>query len=249
MKYVQESLYEYDDTKFFMSLNEADEEISPADKEKMKTELERKGNAVVKKCQNNFKNFQKFAGKIWQEYRDFWTTQKDADESVQQKGMFYNMWKSDYIVGVVKEPNGNAKLKVFNTSSNDPDEYIVFETGNKDVVMNFKTFLKDTVEGTMKNIIDSQKQAMAAKKEADAKRQKEEAMTAKKAKLDAFLSESKEESRNKGVYIVVRQMSKDPKNNKYIAKYIPKYSKAAPGAIKYKSRDEAEKEAERLNKK
>lgn len=192
MKYVQENLFEFVDTKFFSSLNEAEEqkeELSPAEKKAKKEELQKKGMAVVQKCIKNFDNFKKFAGDIWQEYRDFWATQKDADESVQQEGYFYNLWKSDYIVGVVKEPAGHAALKVFNTSAKDDDEYVAFESKSPEVVQAFKDFLDGVVKFTMKDIIEKQKAAMAAKKAADAQRQKEEAKAKKEAKLNAFLGE------------------------------------------------------------
>lgn len=192
MKHVQESLYEFEDSQFFGSLNEEKEKetLSPADKKKMKEELQKKGMAVVQKCVKNFDNFKKFAGDIWQEYRDFWASQKDANESVDQKGMFYNLWKSDYIVGVVKEPTGNAALKVFNTSAEDQDEYVAFETKNPDVVNAFKDFLEGVVKYKMKDVIEKQKASMEAKKKADEQRSKEEAKATKQAKLDAFLSES-----------------------------------------------------------
>jgi len=189
MKYVQESLYAYDDAKFFSKLNEEVAKVSPADRKKLKLGLEKQGTQVVKKCISNFSAFKKNAGDIWQEYRDFWSSQKEADESVQQKGMFYNLWESDYIVGVVKEPNGNAALKVFNTSAKD-DDYISFETSNPTVVKEFTQFIKGELETTMKNIIQSQKDVMTSKKEADSKREKDEAISKKKEKLSAFLSES-----------------------------------------------------------
>ena len=209
MKYVQENLFEFEDAKFFNNLNEAEEkeELSPADKKKMKEELQRKGMAVVQKCIKNFDNFKKFAGDIWQEYRDFWATQEDADESVQQEGMFYNLWKSDYIVGVVKEPAGHAALKVFNPGQDDPDEYIAFETKNPDVVNAFKDFLEGTVKFTMKDIIEKQKTSMKAKKEAEATRKKEEAKSKKEAKLSAFLGESAKKLNES--FAKVRKFSRD----------------------------------------
>jgi hypothetical protein len=192
MKHVQESLFEFQDAQFFNSLNEADEkeEMSPADKKALKEKLQKQGMSVVQRCIKNFDSFKKFAGDIWQEYRDFWATQKEADESVQQKGLFYNLWKSDYIAGVVKEPNGSAALKVFNTSQSDPDEYIVFSSTNPNVVRAFSEFVKGDLEFTMKTVIEKQKAAIEAKKEDDAKREKEEAEAKKQAKLDAFLGES-----------------------------------------------------------
>jgi len=189
MKFVQENLYEFTDAKFFNSLLE-EEELSPADKKKLKLELEKQGMAVVKKCINNFSAFKKNAGDIWQEYRDFWSTQKNADESVQQKGNFYNLWESDYIVGVVKEPNGKGALKVFNTSAS-KDDYIAFSCKSENVLKAFNEFFKENLETTMKNVIKAQKDAMVAKKAADEQRVKDETVAKKKENLDAFLQESK----------------------------------------------------------
>lgn len=188
MKQVQESLSQYKDSKFFNSLFEEDK-LSPADKKKLAQELEKQGMAVVKKCINNFSAFKKNAGDIWQEYRDFWASQGEADESVQQKGMFYNLWESNYIVGVVKEPNGSAALKVFNTSASD-DDYVAFTSKNADVVKAFHQFIQEDLQSTMKTVISNQESAMAAKKAADAQRKKEEGSAKKKAKLDSFLQES-----------------------------------------------------------
>ena len=201
MKHVQESLYQFKDAKFFNSLLE-EEKLSPAERKKKKEELQRQGFSVVQKCIKNFAAFKKNAGDIWQEYRDFWSSQKEADESVQQKGLFYNLWESDYIVGVVKEPDGNAALKVYNTSQSDPDEYVAFSSTNPNVVKAFKEFIQGDHEYTMKTVVDNQKAAMEAKKAADAARQKEEAAASKKAKLDAFLGESAKSKKklNEGTY-------------------------------------------------
>ena len=91
MKYIQENLIEYENDLFFAKLYEEAEEVkemSPADKQKKKEELQKLGMKVVQKCIKNFKTFKTHAGSIWQEYRDFWSTQQDADESVEQKGLF-----------------------------------------------------------------------------------------------------------------------------------------------------------------
>jgi len=188
MKYVQENLLEYENDLFFAKLYEEAEEVkemSPADKQKKKEELQRLGMKVVQKCVKNFKTFKTHAGSIWQEYRDFWSTQKDADESVDQKGLFYNMWKSDYIVGVVKEPQGHAALKVFDTSA-DTDDYIVFQSKNPEVVKAFKEFVDNDLKATIKGIIQSQKDAMKAKKAAEAKQAQEETEASKKEKIEKF---------------------------------------------------------------
>ena len=207
MKYVKESLLEYTDDKFFKSLFEAeiagtdevktpeteDEELSPAEKQKIVAAKEKEGMFVIKHIQSNWKAFKINAGSIWQEYRDFWSTQKEADESIGQKGIFYNLYKSAYIVGVVKAPNGAAELKVYNTSQKDPDEFETFVCKNPNVVKAFNDFFKVEIEGKMKDIISAHKEAMEAKKKADKIKSKEEASAAKRAKLDAFLNEEKKD--------------------------------------------------------
>lgn len=199
MKYIQENLIEYENDLFFAKLYEEAEEVkemSPADKQKKKEELQKLGMKVVQKCVKNFKTFKTHAGSIWQEYRDFWSTQQDADESVDQKGLFYNMWKSDYIVGVVKEPQGHAALKVFDTSA-DTDDYIVFQSKNPEVVKAFKEFVDNDLKATIKGIIQSQRDSMKAKKAAEAKQQKEETEAAKQEKINKFLGESKQSTSKK----------------------------------------------------
>ena len=199
MKFLKESLIEYIDDKFFKNLfeseniedSENDEEMSPAEKQKLAAAIEKDGMSVVKKCQGNWKAFKIAAGKIWQEYRDFWSSQKEADQSIGQKGIYYNLYKSNYIVGVVKNPAGMAELKVYNTSHQDSEEFETFVCKNPDVIKAFNEFFKNEVEATMQEIISSQKEAMVAKKKADEMKAKEDATSAKRAKLDAFLGEEK----------------------------------------------------------
>jgi len=202
MEKVKESLLEYTDDMFFMPLFENDllegeeDEQSPAEKQKEAAQKEKDGMAVVKRCINNWKAFKTDAGKIWQEYRDFWAAQKEADESIGQKGMYYNLYKSNYIVGVVKSVSGAAELKVYNTSANTGEtdkeggEFETFICKNPTAIQAFTEFFKGEVEGTMKEIISGHKEAMEAKKKADTQRAKEEETAAKRSKLDAFLNES-----------------------------------------------------------
>lgn len=194
MKYVNENLYQFRDSKFFDNLFEQKEEMSPADKKKHAQELEKIGMSVVKKCIKNFSDFKKYAGDIWQEYRDFWKSQEDAGLSVEaekEKIYLYNLYKSNYIVGIIKKDTGMAALTVFNTSAEDKDEYIVFQTQNKDVVNAFVQFYKEDLEATMKQVIANQKAAMEAKKAAEEAKTKEEKENKRKSKIEAFLGESK----------------------------------------------------------
>lgn len=199
MKYVNENLYQFRDSKFFDNLFEQKEEMSPADKKKHAQELEKIGMSVVKKCIKNFSDFKKYAGDIWQEYRDFWKSQEDAGLSVEaekEKIYLYNLYKSNYIVGIIKKDTGMAALTVFNTSAEDKDEYIVFQTQNKDVVNAFVQFYKEDLEATMKQVIANQKAAMEAKKAAEEAKTKEEKENKRKSKIEAFLGESKLDEMN-----------------------------------------------------
>ena len=201
MEKVKESLLEYNDDLFFAPLfetelmEEDEEDKSPAERQKEAAQKEKDGMAVVKRCMNNWKAFKTDAGKIWQEYRDFWTAQEEADESIGQKGMFYNLYKSNYIVGVVKSASGAAELKVYNTSANTGEtekeggEFETFICKNPNAIQAFSDFFKNDVKATMKEIISGHREAMAAKKKADAQRAKDEEEAGKRAKLDAFLTE------------------------------------------------------------
>lgn len=189
MNYVNESLNQYETTAFFNSLLE-EEKMSPEEKKKLALEIEKQGLAVIKKLQGNWKRFKTVAGDKMQSYKDFWSEQKNADETIGQEGMFYNLYDSNYIVGVVKNEEGKAEMKVYNTSVNEPSEFETFVCSNKDVVKSFTNFFKGEVEGTMKSVIANHKAAIEAKKAADALTKKEEEKSAKKAKLDAFLGES-----------------------------------------------------------
>jgi len=198
MKYVEENLNKFNEYKFFNNLlNEEDfhekedeEGMSDAEKKKLINQIAKDGKSIIKKLQLNFKQFKQAAGDKWQEYRDFWTTQEEADQSIGQKGIFYNLYNSDYIVGVVANASGNAELKIYNMSQKDTDEYETFVCKNPDVILAFNDFFKGEVQQTMKNIISSHKEAMAGKKEADKIKAKDEKTAVKRAKLDAFLGES-----------------------------------------------------------
>lgn len=197
MKQVQESLYSFEDNKFFSILNEAEEiiekeeKLTPEEKKKIAAEKQKQGMAVIKKLQANWKRFKSIAGDKMQSYSDFWAEQKNADNSIGQEGMFYNLYDSNYIVGVVKNADGKAELKVYNTSSDQDDDFETFVCADKEVIKAFANFFKGEVEGTMKQVIAAHKSAVALKKQQIALRKKEESIAAKKAKLDAFLGESK----------------------------------------------------------
>jgi len=199
MENVKETLIEFVDDKFFNSLFEAetetnveveeDTEMTPAEKQKLANQKQKEGMAVIKKCQANWKAFKIDAKNMWQEYRDFWSTQEDAIKTIKQKGLFYNLYKSDYIVGVVKNAAGMAELKVYNTSHTDLSELETFVCKNPEVIQAFNSFYKAELQGAMREVISSHKEAMEAKKKADKLKAKEDKEAQKRAKLDAFLGE------------------------------------------------------------
>lgn len=196
MKQVQESLYSFEDNKFFSSLNEAEEiiekeeKLTPEEKKKLSIEKQKQGMAVIKKLQANWKRFKSIAGDKTQSYGDFWAEQKNANNSIGQQGMFYNLYDSNYIVGVVKNAEGKAELKVYNMDDKE-DDFETFVCSDKEVMKAFTNFFKGEVEGTMKQVIASHKAAVEAKKQQILLKKKEQSAAAKKAKLDAFLGESK----------------------------------------------------------
>jgi len=201
-QHVKESLNAFQDHKFFTKLFEADdvkgEKLSPAERKAIKEKIKAEGMKVIKKCYNNFSLFKKDAGDIWQEYRDFWATQQNQnlDQTIladnkdpEKKGIYYNLYMSEYVVGVVKEENGAALLKVYNTSqkTQDSDEFVAFKSTNPDVVKSFVEFFNNEVKATMKNIIEKHKDSMSSKQAAAEAQAKADTEAAKKARLDAFL--------------------------------------------------------------
>jgi hypothetical protein len=203
MKYVEESLNKFQDEKFFSNLFEADkdgmdkqtnkskeEKISPEEKKKLAVEFQKQGMAVVKKVNDNFNRFKAAAGDKMQSYKDFWAEQKTAEETVGKEGMFYNLYDSYYIVGVIKNAEGNAEMIVYNTDGKDTEDFETFVCKDKGVIKEFVKFYNGTLKATMKEVIANHKAAIAAKKAAEAAKKKEETAAAKRAKLDQFLKES-----------------------------------------------------------
>jgi len=199
MKRISESLNQFKDKRFFGMLKEQQEEISPTEEEKLSPEekkklaiqLEKEGNSVIRKINDNFKRFKTVAGSKLQSYRDFWKEQETAPETIGVKGTFYNLYDSHYIVGVTKGEDEKAQLVVWNTDIQDKKDYETFVCKNKNVVKEFMNFYKNVLEATMKEVITNHKAALEAKKAAEEARKKEETAAAKKASLDKFLSESK----------------------------------------------------------
>ena len=72
------------------------------------------------------------------------------------------------------------------------EELTAFASSNPDAVKAFQEFYLNDLKSTVKQVIDNQKAAMQAKKEADAKAEAEESKAAKAAQLDAFITESKD---------------------------------------------------------
>lgn len=194
MEHVKESLNQYNDVNFFNKLfeeemkeiesQEGSEELDDKDKKRLAAELSRQGQAVMKKVRNNWKLFLKNAGKEMPKYKEFWAQQKNVAEMIKQTGLFYQLFDSPYIVGVIKNATGNAELVVYNNGSEE-----TFISKDAEVIKNFNEFWKGEVENTMKNVIVQHKEAVAQKK-IEVKKAKAEAIKAqKKAKLDAFLGD------------------------------------------------------------
>jgi hypothetical protein len=228
MQKVKETLLEYIDDKFFNLLFEAeseveveeDKEMTPAEKQKLAKQIEKEGRAIIKKCQSNWKAFKINAGNMWQEYKDFWSAQEDAKESIGQTGIFYNLYKSNYIVGVVKNAHGVAEMKVYDTSHEDSKEFETFVCKNPDVVKEFSAFFNVEIKGTMREVISNHKAAMEEKKKADKLKAKDDDAAAKRAKLDAFLSEKEIEKELNSLLEELREAGDIKNLEKILIEYI-----------------------------
>jgi len=99
MKHVQESLSQYYDYKFFKVFeeDEKEEKTSLQDKEK-------DGLAVVEKAKKNFEDFKKAAKGDIKKWKEFWEENKLAKEAFDEEGGIYQMYDSDYVIGVLELP-------------------------------------------------------------------------------------------------------------------------------------------------
>lgn len=200
MKYVSENLPQFKDDNFFVkvfestqAVSEVEEEMTPEEKAKVAAELERQGLAVVKKLEKNFSAFKTSAGVDWKLYRDFWNDQKTPKE-VNAEGMFYKMYNSKYVVGVVKTDDGVAQLVVWNSEIEDGfDDHEVFKCFSPVAIKAFVDFYKNTYEAAFRNIISKQKEVMEKNKADVLRKEQEEKKIKEKSKVDAFLKESKSE--------------------------------------------------------
>jgi len=106
MKHVQESLFQFNDHKFFKLLEgKQEKEDSTDDFEDKTSESEKDGMAIIKKLQDNFNLFETAAnGKIIR-YKEFWEDNKLMSEQFEETGKIYKMFDSDYVAGVLELPD------------------------------------------------------------------------------------------------------------------------------------------------
>jgi hypothetical protein len=99
MKYVKESLQQFDNYKFFKVFEETDEK-------KEKTQLQDKeaeGLKVIDKIKSNFETFKKEAKGEIIKYKEFWEENKKTKEAFGE-GDIYKMYNDDYVIGVLELP-------------------------------------------------------------------------------------------------------------------------------------------------
>jgi len=99
MKHVQESLKDYYVYKSFRVFedDEAEEKSTLKDKEK-------DGLAAVEKAKKNFEEFKKAAKGDIQKWKEFWEENKLTKEAFDEEGAIYQLWDSDFVVGVLELP-------------------------------------------------------------------------------------------------------------------------------------------------
>jgi len=155
MKHVQESLFQFNDHKFFKLLESKEEKEEGIDDFKDKTsESEKDGMAIIKKLQDNFKLFETAAnGKILR-YKEFWEDNKLMAESFEETGKIYKMFDSDYVAGVLELPdaelgedNIDDELSEINESSTKLNETEEFKGFNVNDTMPDGEKEEETPEG------------------------------------------------------------------------------------------------------
>jgi len=199
MKHVSETLLQFKDDLFFNILyestqgaEEVKDEMTPEEKEKLAKELEKQGLGIVKKLNANFSIFKSIALDDWKQYRDFWNSQKsDKEAQGVLDGIFYKLYDSKYLVGVLRTEDGTAELTVWNIEIEDGfDDHIIFQSKSAEVIKAFMEFYKGTFEAEMREIISKTKEKLEQSKAEIVKKEKEEAALKAKEKVNAFMTES-----------------------------------------------------------
>lgn len=122
MKYVQESLKEFNDYKFFLF-----EEESGDNKENLKSK-EKDGLAVVDKVFKDFEEFKKEAKGQVLKFKEFWEENQKTKKLFSESGDIYKMFGKDFVVGVLKlqpEIRSDGSLEGGIGASPEGDEEII----------------------------------------------------------------------------------------------------------------------------
>ena len=203
---IFDSLNQFEDNKFFESINmgnlnkddkdkkkdskdNAEKKPNPEKEKQMKLAQEDAKDAanVVKKAGDNFKRFEVATGGKIEKWIEFFNSQKALRDKLGAKGIntYYKMFDSPYVV--ILWPKGNKAYLVVIDSKN-PQEP-VFKTTDKAGIKNFKNFymamMKRFIQ-TKEDFINAQEQQKAEIENA----KKEEERKAKREKLGSFLKES-----------------------------------------------------------
>jgi hypothetical protein len=218
MKHVSETLLQFKDDLFFnilyestLGVEEVKDEMTPEEKAKLAKELEKQGLGIVKKLNANFSIFKSIALDDWRQYRDFWNEQKTSKEAQGiVEGIFYKLYDSKYLVGVLKTEDGTAELTVWNSEVEDGfDDHVVFKSSSAVVIKKFMEFYKNTFESEMRNVISKEKEKMEQNKAEAVKKEKEEAQIKAKEKVNAFMTESLNEDIHELLNYFINVWTKD----------------------------------------
>jgi len=193
MKHELESLNQYRDSIYFNVLfeNETDDNKLENQNSQNKSKTRKEGMAVIRKVSQNFKLFKNNASNNIKAYKEFWEKQQKAQTLIKQKGIFYNLYDSKYVVGVVKNAKGQAELKLYDTnySYDDKENFELFVSKDKLVITEFMKVQKE-LKSIMKDAISEYKKRIISKKEELKNKNIESQRNAKKDKLDKFINQS-----------------------------------------------------------
>lgn len=184
MSKVQESLFKYNDNKFFSRLVEAKDE-------KAEAQLLKDGLSIIKKGQENFKRFESAAGGDIKKYAEFWKQQQKFKEKLKSKfncQVCYLLFEGGHGLCLYKNEDGKHVLGIIKLNTEEGEQNPIFKVNNKEVAKKFAEWGMDVKEKFV-NIKKQYNDEIVKKQQAEEERVKKEQEIAKRKKLDTFLSE------------------------------------------------------------
>lgn len=199
MKYVSENLPQFNIDDYFTSMmesfnaaNDVKDGMSDDDAKKIHAEMEKQGFGVIKKITTNFSKFKYAANNNWHAYKEFWDDQKTPKET-KTDGVYYKMYDSKYVIGIIPDDEGKAKMVVWNGEIGDGyDDHVIFECKSKEVISKFMDFYRNVFEQAMRDVIKKQTERLEKKKAEIDKKKSEDDRARQKDMLSSFMSESLE---------------------------------------------------------